>query len=83
MQPPWRNPVQKACLAGLSLQPTTDPAAKLNKIQSKPAGLMSNLRGWVQILRLGREGYRKIMENLMRVADHLAKGILATGAASS
>ena len=33
----------------------------------------------LQILRLGHEGYRKIMENLMRVAAHLAEGLLATG----
>ena len=33
----------------------------------------------VQILRLGFEGYKKIMENLMRVAAHLAEGLLATG----
>ena len=37
----------------------------------------------VQILRLGREGYTKIMENLMRVAAHLAEGLLATGTSLS
>lgn len=33
----------------------------------------------VQFLRLGFEGYKKIMTNLMEVAAHLAKGILDTG----
>lgn len=33
----------------------------------------------LQILRLGFDGYKKIMTNLMEVAAHLAKGILATG----
>lgn len=46
------------------------------------------LTAWVgvqyyQILRLGFRGYQKIMENLMRVAAHLADGILATGALCS
>lgn len=33
----------------------------------------------LQFLRLGFEGYKKIMTNLMEVSAHLAKGILATG----
>ena len=33
----------------------------------------------LQFLRLGHEGYKKIMVNLMEVAAHLAKGILDTG----
>ena len=33
----------------------------------------------LQILRLGFDGYKKIMINLMEVAAHLAKGILASG----
>ena len=33
----------------------------------------------MQFLRLGFDGYRKIMVNLMQVAAHLAKGILDTG----
>lgn len=35
--------------------------------------------GFVQFLRLGFDGYKKIMVNLMQVAAHLAKGILDTG----
>lgn len=34
----------------------------------------------VQILRLGFDGYKRIMINLMRVAGHLQDGLLATGA---
>ena len=33
----------------------------------------------VQFLRLGFDGYKQIMVNLMEVAAHLAKGILDTG----
>lgn len=33
----------------------------------------------MQFLRLGFDGYKKIMVNLMEVAAHLAKGILDTG----
>ncbi|KAK9809501.1 hypothetical protein WJX73_004886 [Symbiochloris irregularis] len=34
---------------------------------------------YYQIVRLGFEGYRRIMSNLMKVAGHLAEGLLATG----
>ena len=33
----------------------------------------------LQFLRLGFDGYKKIMQNLMEVAAHLAKGLLDTG----
>ena len=36
-----------------------------------------------QFLRLGFDGYKKIMQNLMEVAAHLAKGLLDTGTAFS
>ena len=35
--------------------------------------------GYLQFLRLGREGYTKIMKNLGLVAARLQKGIEATG----
>lgn len=34
---------------------------------------------YYQFLRLGFEGYRRIMLNLMQVADRLRKGVIETG----
>ena len=54
---------------------TDQPSLNLNF--SKNANMV--VAQYYQFLRLGFEGYRKIMSNLMKVSAHLAEGILATG----
>ena len=54
---------------------TDQPSLNLNF--SKNANMV--VAQYYQFLRLGFEGYRKIMANLMKVSGHLAEGILATG----
>ena len=54
---------------------TDQPSLNLNF--SKNANMV--VAQYYQFLRLGFEGYRNIMTNLMKVSAHLAEGILATG----
>ncbi len=54
---------------------TDQPSLNLNF--SKNANMV--VAQYYQFLRLGFEGYRKIMSNLMKVSGHLAEGVLATG----
>ena len=58
---------------------TDQPSLNLNF--SKNANMV--VAQYYQFLRLGFEGYRKIMSNLMKVSAHLAEGILGTGRAPS
>ena len=58
---------------------TDQPSLNLNF--SKNANMV--VAQYYQFLRLGFEGYRKIMSNLMKVSAHLAEGILATGETAS
>ena len=54
---------------------TDQPSLNLNF--SKNANMV--VAQYYQFLRLGFEGYRDIMSNLMKVSGHLAEGILGTG----
>lgn len=54
---------------------TDQPSLNLNF--SKNANMV--VAQYYQFLRLGFEGYRDIMANLMKVSAHLAEGVLATG----
>lgn len=67
---------------------TPTPASASNRVECHAMQLALTFwhRAWlvpcdcvVQFLRLGFDGYKKIMMNLMEVAAHLAKGILDTG----
>lgn len=58
---------------------TDQPSLNLNF--SKNANMV--VAQYYQFLRLGFEGYRKIMNNLMKVSGHLAEGVLATGGATT
>ena len=63
------------CAVHVAYLGTDQPSLNLNF--SKNANMV--VAQYYQFLRLGFEGYRKIMANLMKVSGHLAEGILATG----
>ncbi len=67
------------CAVHVAYLGTDQPSLNLNF--SKNANMV--VAQYYQFLRLGFEGYRKIMSNLMKVSAHLAEGILATGRIAS
>ncbi|CAK0787153.1 hypothetical protein CVIRNUC_010369 [Coccomyxa viridis] len=73
----WRNRacVDESLIFHVAYLGTDQPSLNLNF--SKNANMV--VAQYYQFLRLGFEGYRKIMSNLMKVSAHLAEGILATG----